>query len=134
MELYADLLRGLVADRHRHSIDRGMNMEAGGGIWRAQRMVTADLDRVRHAGERSSRVVVEQGCLAVDGFGRANDLAAGFKDHRLMAKADAKEWHFPIGEPHEIHAAAGVRGAARTGGRGGCWRPPAALAQPHLVR
>src|SRR5438046_1234147 len=78
-------------------------------------MVAADLNRVRNVGERSSRIMLEQGCLAMDRFGRADDLAAGFENHRLMAKADAEERHFAFGEPHEIHAAAGVFRATGTG-------------------
>ena len=92
MELETDLLRGGIADRHRHAVDAAVNGEVGGRVRGAQRMIAANRERAREARERAAAVMVEWRGLAVDDGRRAVDRTAGFEHHRLVTEADTTLW------------------------------------------
>ena len=91
MELKPILHRPLVADCHRHRVDFRVDMESLRRAGRAERMISADVNRPADAGEGTGAVMVEPAGLAMDRRRGPLHPATGLKDDRLVAKADSEQ-------------------------------------------
>src|SRR4051794_29235661 len=116
VELHAQRGKVAVADRHHHAAAPGRDLEAvrqlGVGD---QRVVAADRQRVRQAGEQAAAVVLDVRRLSVH-RDVADDRAAERLHERLVAEADAERRHARLGEAaHDLDRHAGLVRRARPG-------------------
>ena len=92
MELQPDLHCLLVADRHRHAVDLRVHTKSPRRLRRAQRVITADMDRTVDPREGAASVVANLAGFSMHRHRCLNDASPGFEDDGLVAKADAEQW------------------------------------------
>ena len=108
VELEAGLKRRGVADRHRHAFIFGVDAEVRRRVGGAEAVVAADVHRAVETFERADAVMIDDDRLAMHGFGRAGDGAAGLLNQSLMAETHAEQRRLALGETDQFQAAAGV--------------------------
>ena len=91
VELEAAYAAAIVAYRHHHLAEPGVDGQIGRDVTADQRVVTRHRQRVGHAGEHAFTVVNDRRGFAVQDFPRLADLAAIGFDDRLVAEADADD-------------------------------------------
>src|SRR5687767_8584832 len=91
MELQSELRGLIVADRHRHAIQRSIDGETGrqASQRRAQRMVATDPYWRRQAGKGAGPAMLQFRAFAMARRRRPSHAAACNLDNRLMPKTDA---------------------------------------------
>ena len=107
---------GLVGDRHHRAVAVAGNRGDARGQRRRvdhQRVVAAGCHRARDAREQIDAVVEHLACASVDGRRRPHHATADRGRDRLVAEADAKQWHAAPRGPHQFERAAGLCGGAR---------------------
>ena len=99
VELEPELERVPVADRHDHSIQARMDLEAAGDVAGAKAVIAPDAHRAWHSFEKPGAVMVDQRRLAMDDCARRSDRPAGLLHQGLVTKTYAKQGDPALREP-----------------------------------